>query len=189
MSVRSPLHLLFSRLNRSSSLNSHIPWAPASRSLGGPPLASLQYANISLVLRGPKLDTPIWFEITQYVILKCQIEGKSHCSQSAGYTLAIQSGLMQPQIWLAFFAASAHCSKYVCMIPRSSGLSGLLQMYSLLSHKAVLLHCDFLILDRGFEPSALKQITAPKPSSPPNWPPYFSSYRAYFYTGFSHGEH
>ncbi|KAK4821552.1 hypothetical protein QYF61_022017 [Mycteria americana] len=83
--MRSPLSLLFSRLNNPRSL-SRSPSALCSRpfnQLRCPSLDTLQPLNVSLVVRGPKLNTA--FEVRPH---QCRVQGHDHCPSPAGHTIS-----------------------------------------------------------------------------------------------------
>jgi len=66
----------------------------------GPPLDLLQQVNVLFVLRAPELNS-----VLQGVSHENEVEGNNHHFLSTGTFL-----LMQPRVWLAYWAASARFS-------------------------------------------------------------------------------
>lgn len=189
MAVRAPLHLLFSRLNRPSSLT--LSYTMCSS------LPQTWWSAIGLTLlcqhlsctQGPQTGHSrlVWDHSTRHLEVPDRGEESlfSACWLHSCYT-----------VW-------AHAARDIAGILCCKGTLQQIRMHDTLFIRTLrssanvfstqsqvsIAACGFLILDRGSEASALKQIAAPNPSSPPDWPPYFSSYWAYIYTGFSHGEH
>ncbi|KAK4817391.1 hypothetical protein QYF61_012097 [Mycteria americana] len=86
--IRSPLSLLFSRLNSPSSLGSVLPLLirlvlQTLHQLRCPSLDTLQHLNVSLVVGGPKLNTV--FEVRPH---QCRVQGHDHFPSPAGHAIS-----------------------------------------------------------------------------------------------------